>query len=131
MEYSSGYCILVVDDNLDNLMFMQCFLEAKGYNVAIAQNGTAALAQVAASPPDLILLDLMMPDMSGLEVTKRIRQHDDCSDIPILLVTAYNELLLEQELPREIQGVIPKPVDIEQLLEAVQAHCRKKPLLSD
>ncbi|MBD3886433.1 response regulator [Phormidium tenue FACHB-886] len=119
-----GDCyILVVDDSLDNLLFMECFLKAEGYQVAIAQNGTAALAQVAASPPNLILLDLMMPEMNGLEVSERIRQHDEYFDIPILLVTAHGEVVLGQALPTGINGVLSKPVDFDELLETVQAFC--------
>ncbi|MBD3886742.1 response regulator [Phormidium tenue FACHB-886] len=117
------YYILIVDDNLDNLMFMECLLKAEGYRVVTAQNGSAALAQVAASPPDLILLDLMMPDMNGLEVTDRLRHHNDYPDIPILLVTAHGEPGLGQALPTGINGVIPKPIDLDELLETVRAFC--------
>lgn len=123
MEDSYDCYILVVDDSLDNLSFMQFFLEAQGYKVEIAQNGSAALARFAASPPNLILLDLMMPGMNGLEVTERIRHHDEHPSVPIVLVTAHGEEVLEQALPMEINGVIRKPVDLDELLETVRAFC--------
>lgn len=71
----SAFYILVVDDLSDNLFLLQTSLEAEGYNVDTADNGSSALEKVEASPPDLILMDVMMPDMNGYEVTQQIRQN--------------------------------------------------------
>ena len=66
---SQIYRILVVDDVADNLFLLQTLLEVEGYKVDTANNGTQALAQIAAAPPDLVRLDVMMPDINGYVVT--------------------------------------------------------------
>ncbi len=63
--------ILVVDDSPDNVFLIQTILEEEGYEIATAENGVSALAHIELSPPDLILLDVMMPGMDGFEVTKQ------------------------------------------------------------
>ena len=85
---ASNYRILIVDDIVDNLFLLQTVLEAEGYEVEVADNGRFAVAKVEAAPPDLILLDVMLLDMSGYEVTQRIRQNQELPYIPLLLVTA-------------------------------------------
>ena len=83
--------ILSVDDVQDNLDVVRTLLESEGYHVDSAINGTAALRKVTAFPPDLIILDVMMPGIDGYEVTRRIRNNPEINYIPILLLTAYNE----------------------------------------
>ena len=80
--------ILAVDDTRDNLILVQTLLESEGYEIDLVSDGASALQKVAQSPPDLILLDVMMPGMNGYEVTRRIRRNPDLSYIPILLITA-------------------------------------------
>jgi DNA-binding response OmpR family regulator len=80
--------ILVVEDEGSIASFVSLYLKNAGYGVRTAANGAEALAQVAKELPDLIVLDLMLPDIDGIEVTKRIRQ---TSDVPILMLTARDE----------------------------------------
>jgi len=80
--------ILVVEDESSIASFVSLYLKNAGYGVRTAANGTDALAQVAQEMPGLIVLDLMLPDIDGIEVTKRIRQ---TSDVPILMLTARDE----------------------------------------
>ncbi|MDX6451763.1 MAG: two-component system, OmpR family, alkaline phosphatase synthesis response regulator PhoP, partial [Gaiellaceae bacterium] len=80
--------ILVVEDESSIASFVSLYLKNAGYGVRTAANGTDALAQVVKEMPDLIVLDLMLPDIDGIEVTKRIRQ---TSDVPILMLTARDE----------------------------------------
>jgi DNA-binding response OmpR family regulator len=80
--------ILVVEDESSIASFVALYLKNAGYGVRTAANGTDALAQVAQEMPGLIVLDLMLPDIDGIEVTKRIRQ---TSDVPILMLTARDE----------------------------------------
>src|SRR5260221_5287314 len=80
--------ILVVEDESSIASFVSLYLKNAGYGVRTAANGTEALAQVAKEMPGLIVLDLMLPDIDGIEVTKRIRQ---TSDVPILMLTARDE----------------------------------------
>lgn len=83
--------ILVVDDEPRNIRVLQILLEAKGYTVITATHGQEALDHVKAGPPDLILLDIMMPRMNGFEVCQRIRADEDAQFVPIVMVTALTE----------------------------------------
>jgi CheY-like chemotaxis protein len=118
---SSADRILVVDDLPDNYVLLQTVLESEGYQVEIADNGAAALASVESHPPDLILLDVMMPEMNGFEVTRRIRQNTDLPFIPILLVTGYSEPTPAEGFDVGADGFIRKPIDFDYLLERVRA----------
>lgn len=118
---SSAFRILVVDDLSDNLFLLQTVLEAEGYQVDTADSGAAALAKVKASPPDLILLDVMMPDMNGYEVTQQIRQNSSIPFIPILLVTAHEDADDIQGLALGANDFIRKPIEFDRLLARIAA----------
>ncbi|NJO80225.1 MAG: response regulator [Cyanobacteria bacterium RM1_2_2] len=113
--------ILVVDDLTDNLFLLQTILEAEGYNVDTADSGSSALVKVENSPPDLILMDVMMPDMSGYEVTQQIRQNRNLPFMPILLVTAYDETDAIQGLAMGANDFIRKPIEFDKLLSRIEA----------
>ena len=80
--------ILVVDDNIDSIMILRSILESQGFTVLAAQNGLEALEIVARELPDLVLLDVMMPQMSGIEVLERIKTTHATSKVPVIMVTA-------------------------------------------
>lgn len=80
--------VLLVEDDVPTREMTQRMLEKEGWSVTAAENGRDGLAQVAESPPELILLDLMMPEMDGFEFVAELEKHDEWSDIPILVVTA-------------------------------------------
>ncbi len=80
--------ILVVDDDLDSLKLITLMLQRNGYEVTAATNGAQALQKAAAETPDLIILDVMMPDMSGYDVCRRLRRNDATKLIPIIMFTA-------------------------------------------
>jgi pilus assembly protein CpaE len=80
--------ILVVDDDIDSLKLIGLMLQRNGYEVVAANNGTQALARAASDHPDLIILDIMMPDMNGYEVSRRLRRNPDTKAIPIIMFTA-------------------------------------------
>ncbi|HEY9631193.1 MAG TPA: response regulator [Coleofasciculaceae cyanobacterium] len=117
------YRILIVDDIDDNVVLLKTLLETEGYAVESAAGGWAALRQIKASRPDLILLDVMMPDMSGYEVIERIRSKQDLSTIPIVLVTAYTDISREEGLKMGANHFIRKPIDADKLLACVKALC--------
>lgn len=121
MSYSQCSRILVVDDVMDNLILLQTVLEAEGYNVELALDGKVALDKVQFSPPDLILLDVMMPDMDGYEVTQKIRQNPGLPYIPIVLVTAHEELKAVEGLNLGASNFLRKPIDFDELLATVKA----------
>ena len=81
--------LLIVDDIEDNLFLLEAILTEEGYEVDSAKNGKEALAKIEASPPDLVLLDAMMPGMDGYEVTRRIRENKKIPFLPVILITAY------------------------------------------
>ncbi len=80
--------ILVVDDNPDSVAIMRSILENHGYQVHVAASGTAALQIVSKEALDLVLLDVMMPEMSGIEVLQRIKDNSQTGRLPVILVTA-------------------------------------------
>jgi CheY-like chemotaxis protein len=121
----NNYQILVVDDLPDNLFLLKTLLEMEGYQVETAPSGNAALAKVETSPPDLMLLDIMMPDMTGYEVTQKIREAENLPFIPILLLTAHDESSRKQGLEVGANDFIRKPIEFDELLTRVKAFCNQ------
>lgn len=118
--------ILAVDDVPDNLFLIQLALEQEGHQVVSVDSGAAALAQIKRSPPDLVLLDVMMPGMDGYEVTQRIRQDSRLPYIPILLITAHEESSVVKGLDAGADDFIRKPVKIDELQARVRSLLRLK-----
>jgi len=125
-QNSANKLILVCDDVADNCFFLQTVLEVEGYKVDIVNSGAMALANLESKKPDLLLLDLMMPDMDGYEVARRIKNNPLLQDLPILLITAYEEAFLRKEFEVKVNGVIRKPVEPDALIEYVQAALQPK-----
>lgn len=122
--------ILVVDDLPDNYILLQTVLEAEGYQVEVADSGYAALACIASHPPDLVLLDVMMPEMNGFEVTRRIRQNSSIPFIPILLVTGYSEPTPADGFDVGADGFVRKPIDFDGLLDRIRAILQPRDALN-
>ncbi|MFM9267690.1 hybrid sensor histidine kinase/response regulator [Tychonema sp. BBK16] len=118
--------ILVVDDAPDNVLLIETILEEEGYEISSADNGFSALSQIDKKPPDLLLLDVMMPGMDGYEVTKRIRQKPELPFIPILLITAHDSASVVQGLDLGADDFIRKPVEMDELLARVRSLLRLK-----
>jgi two-component system sensor histidine kinase/response regulator len=116
------YQLLAVDDVPDNLFLLQTILEAEGFVVDVATSGSIALNKIKASPPDLILLDVMMPGMTGYEVTQRIRQDESLPAIPIVLITAHDEASALRGLELGANDFISKPIDFDELLTRVRTY---------
>jgi CheY-like chemotaxis protein len=122
--------ILVVDDIEDNVSLLQVILTEEGYEVDTAIDGRSALVKIEASPPDLLLLDAMMPKMDGYEVTRRIRQNNKLPFIPILLITAYVEADVPKGLELGANDFIRKPIDYDELLARVKSTLRLKDMMN-
>jgi CheY-like chemotaxis protein len=112
--------ILVVDDLADNSFLLQTILEDEGYQVEVANNGRLALKKISTNPPDLILLDVMMPEMNGFEVTRLIRQNLALPYIPILLISGYSGPTSGDSYDVGADGFISKPIDFDVLLNRVK-----------
>ena len=86
----SEYKVLIVDDVISNVLLLKVLLNNEKFQIVTAGNGTEALAQVKKEKPDLVLLDVMMPDISGFDVAKQMKADPEMSDIPIIFLTALN-----------------------------------------
>ena len=86
----SEYKVLIVDDVISNVLLLKVLLNNEKFQIVTASNGTEALAQVKNEKPDLVLLDVMMPDISGFDVAKQMKADPGMSDIPIIFLTALN-----------------------------------------
>ena len=118
--------VLVVDDTEDNLLLMTALLEEK-YQPLLASSGKEALAIIMSqAPPDLILLDIMMPEMDGYEVLRRIRQHPPTAAIPVIFLTALSTVE-EEQLGLDLGAVdyITKPISPPLLLARVHSHLER------
>ncbi len=115
--------LLVVDDNLDNALLLQTLLEEEGYCVDVADSGQAALEQMRIAPPDLVLLDVMMPEMDGFKVVRKIRGDRRLRATPVVLITAYDEPFVEYGWKLGADDFIRKPIDYEQLMQRIRASC--------
>jgi two-component system cell cycle response regulator DivK len=118
--------ILYIEDNVENRMLVKRILEAEGYQVAEAENGTVGMDKAKSGSPDLILVDINLPDIDGYDVTARLRQTDRIGSIPIVALTAnVMEGDRQKALDAGCDGYIPKPIDVDQLTTIVAQFIRK------
>ncbi len=122
--------ILLVDDLEDNVSLLEAILAEEGYEIDSARNGKSALAKIEASPPDLVLMDAMMPGMDGYEVTRRIRENPKLPFIPILMITASESANIPQGLELGANDFIRKPIDFEELIARIKASLRLKNMVN-
>lgn len=121
--------VLVVDDNQENLELLQAYLDDLDCETLPAHDGIEALQIVGKKPPDLILLDVMMPKMSGFEVCRRIKNDPKTGDIPVIMVTALNEYGdIERGIDSGTDDFISKPVNKLELVARVKTMLKLKNL---
>ena len=117
--------ILVVDDNLQNLELLEAYLEDLRCKVISAEDGVQAMRAVAEHSPDLILLDIMMPKMSGFEVCRRLKEDETTCDIPVVMITALNELGdIERAVAAGTDDFLSKPINKLELLIRIKSLLR-------
>ena len=121
-QTAAKHTILLVDDNAQNLELLEAYVEdMEDVRITTATNGIEAMEQVASDRPDLILLDIMMPKMSGFEVCKRIKGDPKTRDILVVMVTALNETSdVERAAECGTDDYIPKPIDRAALQDLVR-----------
>ena len=120
--------ILIIDDEEDVKAIAKMGLEmAANWEVITASSGQEGLNLAAEKQPDVILLDLMMPDWDGKETVKQLKNHPDTADIPVILMTAKTQSAISTELKQlDIVGVVTKPFRPLQLPETIQTILTKK-----
>ncbi len=118
---SMAKTVLVVEDNELNMKLFHDLLEANGYNIVQTRNGLEAIDLAREHHPDLILMDIQLPEVSGLEVTKWIKEDDDLRSIPVIAVTAF-AMKGDEERIRSggCEAYISKPISVMTFLETVR-----------
>jgi len=113
--------VLIVEDNELNMKLFHDLLEAQGYGILQTKDGMEALKIAREHRPDLILMDIQLPEVSGLEVTKWLKEDDDLRAIPVIAVTAF-AMKGDEEKIREggCDAYIAKPISVASFLETVQ-----------
>lgn len=112
--------ILIVDDEPNIVLSLEFLMEQAGFEVAVAEDGEAALAQLAAFRPDLVLLDIMLPRLNGYEVCQRIRADPDWSGIKVVMLSAKGrELEVSKGLALGADAYVTKPFSTRELMALV------------
>jgi len=118
--------ILYIEDNRENLMLVRRILEAEGFSVSEATDGPSGLEMAAQMQPDLILLDINLPEIDGYHLARRFRTTPGLEHIPILAVTAnVMQGDRERSLEAGCDGYIQKPIEVDRLPDQVRAALRK------
>jgi two-component system alkaline phosphatase synthesis response regulator PhoP len=121
--------VLIVDDNQQNLELLQAYLDEFQCQTLSAYDGPEALKIIRNNPPDLILLDIMMPQMSGFEVCRRIKNDPKTADIPVIMVTALNETGdIEKAVDSGADDFLSKPVNKWELITRVKTMLKLRHL---
>ena len=119
-DSQGDYLVLVVDDSIDNLTVTSLYLQQNGYRVATATNGQEAVLVAALVKPDIIVMDLAMPGVDGLESTRQIRQNKALKDIPVIALTAFStEGFRRAAHDTGFDGYLTKPVDFRRLHDLI------------
>ena len=120
MASSSSSLILLVDDSVVNNILMQSILEDRGYSILTVSNGMDALELLKQKRPDLIILDIMMPDLNGFGVLESVKKYESTSNIPVMMLTARNNWKdQERAMTMGAADYVIKPIDIEDVVSRV------------
>jgi len=113
--------IMIVEDNELNMKLFNDLLEAHGYETVTTRDGTKAIEVARANNPDLILMDIQLPEVSGLDITRTMKADDNLKMIPIIAVTAF-AMKGDEDKIRECgcEGYISKPISIASFIETIQ-----------
>jgi len=122
---SKGH-ILVVEDNLDNYELVRTILEIAGFDTFLAVNGLDGVNAARKQQPDLILMDMSLPEMDGWEATKLIRDNPETAHIPMIALTVHTlPLEMKRALDAGVNAYLPKPYDASQLIRLVESTLKE------
>lgn len=128
---SSTGSILLVDDDLSNLRVIHDYLQSYGYTIRIASDGFAAIESVRWIPPDIIVLDALMPGIDGFETCRRLKQGLDTRDIPVIFMTGLSDTEnIVQGFEAGGIDYVTKPIVLEELLARITTHMHRAQLMS-
>lgn len=115
--------VMIVEDNELNMKLFNDLLEANGYRTIKTRNGLEALDLARSNRPDLILMDIQLPEVSGLEVTKWLKEDDDLHSIPVIAITAF-AMKGDEERIRQggCEAYISKPISVSKFIETVKSY---------
>lgn len=123
MADNKGKTVLVVDDEPDVLTYLSTFLEDQGFAILKAKDGKEAMEVAASEKPDLITLDISMPEQSGVRTFRDLQDHDDTKNIPVIVITGvtseFKKFLLSRKQVEPPTAYFEKPIDREALLEKI------------
>ena len=119
-DSESRYLILVVDDSADNVAMMSLALQQQGYRVVTATNGEEAISVATCTLPNLILMDISMPQLDGLGATRRIREKEELRSVPVIAVTAHGtEGFQRAAYDVGVSGYLTKPIDFARMYQLI------------
>ena len=113
--------VLVVEDHHDTSFLLCRLLKMEGYEVEHAIDGMVGYNAAESAPPDLIVTDIQMPRMDGIEMIKRIRESNVCRQVPIIVMSAYGQRRINDALAAGADGVVEKPIDLDSFLQTIKS----------
>ncbi|MDH5174217.1 MAG: response regulator [Elusimicrobiota bacterium] len=113
--------ILIIDDEFPVGYLIKINLEAEGYEAVLALSGEEALEKARASPPDLITLDVLMPEMDGFEVLKALKRDEDLNSIPVMMISVIDGIRKKKGMVMGAVDYLFKPIDFDNLLNKIRS----------
>lgn len=111
--------VLIVEDDADSREMLAFLLSGRGFEVTCAEDGKAALRQLEIEPPELIITDISMPVMDGIEMIERLREHPEWKGIPVLVMSAFRSEIVNNAMQAGANAATVKPLEIDKLLELI------------
>lgn len=119
-QVDAQFLILVVDDSADNVAMMSLDLQQQGYRVVTASNGEDAITVAKQTIPNIILMDISMPGLDGLGATRRIREQEELSEVPVIAITAFGtEGFQRAAYDAGVSGYLTKPIDLDRMHQLI------------
>lgn len=115
-----SYKILIVDDHAETRHLLGKLLEIEGYKIVCAEDGQIGFETVQQENPDLIVTDIGMPKVDGIELIRMIREDPSCRDVPVIVITAYGQRVCSKAIETGANAAMDKPLQFESLLEQIR-----------